>query len=78
MEKSMGALWIKTGKNGEYWTGNIELPDGTKQNVIVFRNGFKENNQPDLKIYKQKSVENNFNSESNEDFAITNDENLPF
>ena len=31
MEKSIGALWIKTGNNGEYWTGNIELPDGTKQ-----------------------------------------------
>lgn len=78
MEKSMGALWIKTGKKGEYWTGNIELPDGTKQNVIVFRNIFKENNQPDLRIYKQKSVEDDFNLDPKEDFTITDDTDLPF
>lgn len=72
MEKSIGALWIKTGKNGEYWTGNIELPDGTKQNVIIFRNGFKENNQPDFRIYKQRT------EEQQEDFTITDDTDLPF
>ena len=54
MEKSIGALWIQTGNKGEYFTGNIVLPDGTKQNVIVFRNTYKEKNQPDLIIYKQQ------------------------
>ena len=72
MEKSIGALWIKTGKNGEYWTGNIELPDGTKQNVIVFRNGFKENNQPDFRIYKKQE------DQAQEGFETTEDMDLPF
>lgn len=73
MEKSIGALWIKTGKNGEYWTGNIELPDGTKQNIVIFRNGFKENNQPDFRIYKQKA-----NEDLQEELTITEDTDLPF
>ena len=69
MEKSIGALWIKTGDKGEYWTGNIELPDGTKQNVIVFKNTYKKDNQPDFRVFKQKQ------KEQKEDF-IPNDEEL--
>jgi len=69
MDKSIGALWIKTGNKGEYWTGNIELKDGTKQNVIVFRNSYKKDNQPDFRIYEQKP------REQKEDF-IPNDEEV--
>ena len=57
MEKSIGALWVQTGSKGEYWTGNIELPDGTKQNVIVFKNNYKKDNQPDFRIFEKKQKE---------------------
>lgn len=53
-EDKIGALWINEGNSGEYWSGNINLPDGTKQNVVIFRNTYKEKNQPDLIIYKQQ------------------------
>lgn len=71
MEKSIGALWIKTGSKGEYWTGYIELPNGTKQNVIVFKNTYKKDNQPDFRIYEQKAKEKKeeeatFNTEETE------------
>ena len=72
-EDKIGALWIKAGNNGEFWTGNIDMQDGTKQNVIIFKNGFKENNQPDLIIYKQQPK-----IEEQEEFTISNEEDLPF
>lgn len=72
-EDKIGALWIKTGNNGEFWTGNIDMQDGTKQNVIIFKNGFKENNQPDLIIYKQQPK-----IKEQEEFTISNEEDLPF
>lgn len=68
MEKSIGALWINTGTNGEYFTGNIELPDGSKQNVIVFKNDNKKDKQPDYRIYKKRQ-----NTEE-----ITSESDLPF
>lgn len=68
MEKSIGALWITNGKNGEFWKGNIELPDGTKQNVIVFKNIYKKDNQPDFRIFKQK--------EKQEENYVPNDEEV--
>lgn len=52
--KKIGALWTKdTRGGGTHMTGELELPDGTKLPVIVFRNGFKttENRQPDEIIY---------------------------
>lgn len=75
MEKSIGALWIKTGNKGEYWTGNIELKDGTKQNVIVFRNTYKKDKQPDLRIFEQKQKGKKEKYIPNEDF-IPNDEEV--
>ncbi len=71
MDKSIGALWIQTGEKGEYWTGNITLSDGTKQNVIVFKNSYKKDNQPDFRIYEKKKIE------KQEDNGIIG-ENLPF
>ena len=77
MEKSIGALWIKTGDKGEYWTGNIELPDGTKQNVIVFKNTYKKDNQPDFRIYKQKPKEQKEEFVPNDE-EVMDTEDLPF
>ena len=42
MEKSIGALWITTGAKGEFWKGYIELEEGKRQNVIVFKNSYKK------------------------------------
>lgn len=77
MDKSIGALWIKTGNKGEYWTGNIELEDGTKQNVIVFRNTYKKDNQPDFRIYKQKPKEQKEEFIPNDEEVMAT-EDLPF
>jgi uncharacterized protein (DUF736 family) len=77
MEKSIGALWIKTGDKGEYWTGNIELPDGTKQNVIVFKNTYKKDNQPDFRIFKQKQKEQKGDFIPNDEEVMAT-EDLPF
>lgn len=50
MEK-LGALWVKTGKNGKFMSGVVEI-DGVKTNIIVFKNDHKENEKhPDYKIY---------------------------
>ena len=54
-EKSIGALWAKEGKAGEYMTGQIDLEDGSKLRIVVFKNTFKKaENQPDYKIYKSR------------------------
>ena len=69
MKKSIGALWMQTNEKGEYWTGNIEMPDGTKQNVIVFKNNYKEGNQPDFRIFEKNKKEEQ---------PIMSDDELPF
>jgi hypothetical protein len=53
-KKKIGALWLKEQRGGGmHQTGEIDLPDGTKVPIIVFRNGFKTatNRQPDHIIY---------------------------
>lgn len=70
MEKSIGALWVQTGEKGEYWTGNIEI-NGTKQNVIVFKNNYKKDNQPDFRIFEKKQKQE-------EQIEILSDDELPF
>ena len=50
MNESIGALWRKEGKNGEYFSGNIEV-NGEKINIVIFPNTKKEKEtQPDLRI----------------------------
>lgn len=47
--KKIGALW----KNkGEGYSGEMELEEGTKQRIVLFKNGFKESDKhPDLVLY---------------------------
>ena len=73
MDKSIGALWITSNEKGEFWKGNIELSDGTKKNVIVFKNNYKKDNQPDLRIYESKPRQ-----EKQEEFTVSSDDDLPF
>lgn len=61
-EKSIGALWFKTSKNGvEYFTGDIEL-NGELIRIKAFKNSYKEtDNHPDWKIYIREPLENQSN-----------------
>ena len=54
-EKSMGALWVKKGKV-RFLSGIIEHPDGTKMDIVVFKNTYKKegDNQPDFRIFEAR------------------------
>jgi len=53
-KQSIGALWSKQGRNGDYLSGNVEI-NGVKHNIICFINGFKElPKHPDYQIYKSE------------------------
>ena len=56
-DDSIGALWLKEGKKGEYFTGNVVI-DGEKHSIVIFKNDYKkEDKHPDYKIYRQKERE---------------------
>lgn len=89
--ENIGALWIKQGKNGEFWKGNIEIEKETgekeKVNVMVFRNKKNKETQPDFKIckpdenfLKEEKQEEEYipNDEEQNPFEITSDDDLPF
>jgi hypothetical protein len=50
--KDIGALWIKEGPKGKYFSMVVEI-DGVKQNFVGFKNQFKEpgDNKPDYRIF---------------------------
>lgn len=73
-QKSIGGLWIGESKNGtKLMKGNIEI-DGKKEYIIIFKNNYKKDKQPDYMIYKQQP------KEQPEDITdeIMNGEELPF
>ena len=52
----IGALWIGEGRNGRFMSGRIELNEGQEIRVLVFKNGFKEqDNHPDYLIYEPET-----------------------
>lgn len=76
MEKRLGALWKRTNAKGEFYTGVLENEDGTKQKIIIFKNGYKQKDtQPDYLILKAREQQDNFNI--NTESADTSNE-LPF
>lgn len=54
----LGVLWEKSGRNGTYFTGSLEI-DGTKYPVVVFKNGNKKDGSkaPDWRILKPQKQE---------------------
>ena len=57
-QKSIGGLWLKTGKSGsKFMSGNIEI-DGKKHSFVVFKNQYKrEDKHPDYQIYQGRDNE---------------------
>lgn len=50
-EKSIGAIWKREGKKGEFFSIILEI-NGEKLPFIAFKNGFKkEAKQPDYQIF---------------------------
>jgi hypothetical protein len=75
-EQSIGALWENDGKNGTYFTGNIEL-DGVKKKIVVFKNSYKKDKQPDWRIFKSKPKEERSGGEQAEAVSKVFDDDLP-
>lgn len=53
----IGALWTKSGRKGDYFTGSIEM-NGEKHAIVIFPNGNKRSDKsPDFRILKAKRRE---------------------
>jgi uncharacterized protein (DUF736 family) len=59
-QQSIGALWAKKSAAGDsFLSGSIEIEEGNRINIIVFKNTYKEegSNQPDFRILLSKPRE---------------------
>lgn len=73
-QKSIGGLWISESKNGnKLMKGSIEI-DGKKEYIIIFKNNYKKDRQPDYMIYKQQQKEQPVDVTE----EIMNENELPF
>lgn len=53
-EDKLGALWFKSKNGKDFFTGEIEI-NGTKTQIVVFQNGFKDTDKkPDWIVYKSQ------------------------
>ena len=57
-DKNIGALWLKEGAKGKYFSGNVEI-NGQKTNIVIFRNTLKQPGEktPDYRIFLQQPRE---------------------
>jgi len=56
-ERELGALWVKSGRSGDFLTGHC-LVDGNRVEMVVFRNKNKTSDKaPDYIMYKSKALE---------------------
>ena len=54
MSDNIGALWLKEGKKGKFFSGSIEL-EGIKTQIVIFKNTNKtKENHPDYNILLSK------------------------
>lgn len=73
MSNNIGALWKRTNDKGEFFSGVLDNEDGTKQKIVVFKNGYKDKDtKPDYLILKARENSSNANS-----YDISDDD-LPF
>lgn len=55
--RKIGALWLRTAKNSgdKYMSGVVDMDGDNSQRIVVFKNGYKEENKhPDYVIYIQE------------------------
>jgi len=53
-QQSIGALLAKTGKNGQFLSGHINI-NGVATKIVIFQNNYKDKEtQPDWKIFVAK------------------------
>lgn len=72
-QKSIGGLWIKESKNkNKFFRGSIKIDDKDYY-IVIFKNSYKKDNQPDFLIYMQTPKETNTEIEE-----ISNENELPF
>ena len=57
-QKSIGGLWLKTGKTGnKFMSGSIEI-EGKRHSFVVFKNKYKqEDKHPDYQIFQGRDNE---------------------
>tara|TARA_R110002153_G_scaffold49475_1_gene139470 strand:- start:244 stop:489 length:246 start_codon:yes stop_codon:yes gene_type:complete len=56
-DREVGALWRKGGEK-PFYSGSLTVSGSTTE-IVIFQNKFKEkDNQPDLRIYKSKALQN--------------------
>lgn len=83
MQNNIGALWKRTNEKGEFFTGVLENEDGTKQKIVVFKNGYKnKDTQPDYMILKSRETQDGYSFNGTTDksdipYEMSSDE-LPF
>ena len=80
MEKNdIGALWVKEGKKGKFFSGNVEI-DGQKVDIVIFKNTYKEegSRQPDYKILKSQPRQGVSEQKVKEVFQDDDPEGIPF
>jgi hypothetical protein len=58
-EDELGGLWSREGRNGEFLSGKLTLPDGSEVEVVVFRNTHKQPGErtPDWRVYRSQPRE---------------------
>ncbi len=79
-ENELGVLWEKSGRNGTYFTGTLEI-DGTTHRIVVFKNGNKRSDKaPDWRILKSQPRQRDERQHENEVGCMTTpgDEGVPF
>lgn len=71
----LGALWVKTGRKGEYMTGKIG-----DQPVVVFRNERKQagSNAPDWRVMKPVKQDRDIDQRVPPSSAAADDEDIAF
>jgi hypothetical protein len=73
-DNSIGALWVKQGKSGPFYSGHIEI-DGKKIDIVAFKNDNSKNPKaPSLRILKSVP----YNKPGSEQMSEQTGENIPF
>ena len=75
----IGALWLGEGRNGKFMSGRIELTEGQEVRILVFKNGYKEENKhPDYIIYEPENEQEKDNRRTAAKGFGATDYDIPF